>query len=160
MRNVCIFFTAGGVGTPAWTATGRTRGASGACASRAPKSGVGDAARAPRRAGGVGSAAGAAVPAGGRAEENTVGDGLLNARLSGAGGVGLPRASRGDAARLRAGGVGDGASGGRLAAAGVGVGAGPSLEASPMRTPPPKGSTARRFVLLAVGSRLPSSSDS
>ena len=157
VRNACVFFTAGGVETPAWTATGRTRGASNAFASRAPKSGVGDAAHAPRRAGGVGSAAGAAVPAGGRAAENTVGDGLPGARLSGAGGVGLSRAPGSDAARFGAGGVGDGASGWRSVAAGVGIGVGPSLEASPMRTPPPKGLTVRRLVLLAIGSLLSSS---
>ena len=74
VRNACGFSTAGGVGTSACIATGRTRGAPGARASRAPKSGVGDGACARCRASGVGSAAGAAVPAGERAAENTVGD--------------------------------------------------------------------------------------
>ena len=157
MRNACVFFAAGGVGTPAWMATGRTRCALGARAIRAPENSVGDGVRAGRRVSGVGSAAGAAGPAGERAAENTVGDRLLSARLGGAGGVGLPRAPGGDAARFGAGGVGDCASGWLLAAAGVCIGVGPGLEASPMRTPPPKGSTARRLVLSAVGSLLSSS---
>ena len=83
MRNACVFFAAGGVGTPAWMATGRTRCALGAHAIRAPENGVGDGACAGRRVSGVGSAAGAAGPAGEKAVENTVGDRLLSARLGG-----------------------------------------------------------------------------
>ena len=64
------------------------------------------------------------------------------ARLRGAAGVGLPLASGGDAACFWVGGVGNRASGWRPAAAGVCIGMGPGLEASPMRTPLPKGSTA------------------
>ena len=108
-----FFSPLGGVGTPAWMATGRTRCALGARAIRAPENGVGDGARADRRVSGVGSAAGAAGRTGEKAAENTVGDRLPSARLGGAGGVGLPRASGGDAARFWAGGVGDCASGWR-----------------------------------------------
>ena len=124
---------------------------------RAPENDVGDGARTGRRVSGVGSAAGAAGPAGEKAAENTVGDRVPSARLGGTGGVGLPRASGGDAARFWAGGIGDCASGWRLAAAGVCIGVGPGLEASLMRTPPPKGSTAWRLVLSAVDSLLSSS---
>ena len=60
MRNACVLFAAGGVETPAWMATGRTRCAPGARAIRAPENGVGDGVRAGRSASGVGSAAGAA----------------------------------------------------------------------------------------------------
>ena len=154
MHIACVFFAAGGVGTPAWMATGRTRCALGARAIRVPENGVGDGARADRRVSGVGSAAGAAGRTGEKAVENTVGDRLPRARLGGAGGAGLPRSSGGDAARFWAGGVGDCASGWRRAAAGVCIGVGPGLEASPMRTPPQKGSVARRFVLSAIDSLL------
>ena len=140
-------------------ATGRTRDGPGTWLSRAPKSGVGDAARGPRAAGGVGTAFGADAPAGEREmrERGTVGDELPCARLRGAGGVGLPRAPDGDpwVARVTS---HSRCARDRLAAAGVGDGVGPSFSASPMRTPLPTGSTARRFVLLAVGSLLSSSS--
>ena len=135
MRNACVLFAAGGVGTPGWMATGRTWRAPGARAIRAPENSADDGVRAGRRASGVGSAAGAAGPTGERAAENTVGGRLPSARLSGADGVGLPRASGSGAARFVAGGVGDRASGWRLAAVGVCTAWGPRwrLEASPMR---------------------------
>ena len=90
------FTATGGVGTPVRMATGRTRRAPDASANLSPENGSGDAARAGCRVSGVGDATGVAGQAGEKAAERTVGDRPPKARLGGAAGVGLPRASGGD----------------------------------------------------------------